>query len=282
MLVVTATPRKGGGPERGALQTTYLQAISLSPALIPAAMAVDNLAMAGFLAVLAAAGSRADAARAAGGNSSSIPAAPGSSSPPPSPPPPQQQAPPDVTAESLALACAAGAVSCWAGEHASIALRQPSLHLLLVAAAACVLGLVGQRVLGAALAGGGGARRRSVFAGASHVGALLMAVFFVIIGCSAGSVASLARPEALGMLGFVWVMVAVHWAVMALGNLALRLPLDALVIGSNACLGGPATAVGMAVSKKWAHLVQPAMLTGSAGYAIGTLAGLTVARAMGC
>ena len=37
----------------------------------------------------------------------------------------------------------------------------------------------------------------------------------------------------------------------------------------------------MAAAKGWRPLMQPAMLSGSVGYAVGTAAGLGVARAIG-
>jgi len=42
----------------------------------------------------------------------------------------------------------------------------------------------------------------------------------------------------------------------------------------------PASA-GMAASKGWHGMVQPAMMCGSLGYAVGTSAGLMVARFVG-
>jgi uncharacterized membrane protein len=79
------------------------------------------------------------------------------------------------------------------------------------------------------------------------------------------------------MLCFIALMCLVHWAFLAAANAVLRLPLSALLLGSNACIGGPATAVTYADSKGWAALQQPAMLAGSLGYAVGTAGGLLVA-----
>ena len=66
---------------------------------------------------------------------------------------------------------------------------------------------------------------------------------------------------------------SIHMAVVLAGGRLLRLPTDALLIASNANVGGPATAAAMASSKGWQHLVQPAMLTGSLGYAVATAVG---------
>lgn len=115
-----------------------------------------------------------------------------------------------------------------------------------------------------------------------QLGGALMALFFSIIGTSAGSFAALACPEAPAMLAFIAVMCSIHWAFMLAANTVLRLPVPAMVLGSNACIGGPATAGAMAANRGWSSLVQPAMVTGSLGYAVGTAAGLMVARLAGC
>lgn len=58
------------------------------------------------------------------------------------------------------------------------------------------------------------------------------------------------------------------------GGRLLRLPMQAVLIASNANVGGPATAAAMASAKGWQHMVQPAVLTGSLGYACATFVGV--------
>ena len=48
-----------------------------------------------------------------------------------------------------------------------------------------------------------------------------------------------------------------------------RFSIEEAVLASNATLGGPTTAAGMAVAKGWDGLVLPAILVGVWGYAIG-------------
>lgn len=64
------------------------------------------------------------------------------------------------------------------------------------------------------------------------------------------------------------------------GGRLLRLPMQAVLIASNANVGGPATACAMASSKGWLHMMQPAMLTGSLGYAVATAIGCFMGRWM--
>ena len=66
----------------------------------------------------------------------------------------------------------------------------------------------------------------------------------------------------------------VHLAVvLVVGRSLLRLPMQAVLIASNANVGGPATAAAMASGKGWPHMVQPAVLSGSLGYAAATAVG---------
>ena len=61
----------------------------------------------------------------------------------------------------------------------------------------------------------------------------------------------------------------------------LRFDLEDAIIASNANIGGPTTAAGMAISQGWAKLVGPAMLVGTLGYVLGTYAGTVVGIVLG-
>lgn len=79
-------------------------------------------------------------------------------------------------------------------------------------------------------------------AGASQVGTAFMMLFFATLGASSGSLPSLTTCWPL--MAYIMVMVAVHWAVLASVGKLVRLPPSVLIIGSNANIGGPATAAG--------------------------------------
>ena len=70
-----------------------------------------------------------------------------------------------------------------------------------------------------------------------------------------------------------------------LGNLfynrLLKFNLEDAIIASNANIGGPTTAAGMAISQGWVDLVGPAMLIGTLGYVIGNYLGTIVAVSLG-
>ena len=92
---------------------------------------------------------------------------------------------------------------------------------------------------------------------------------FVSIGAGAGSLSALLNTGWLVL--FVTMLLGVHLAVVCLvGRVWLKLRWQPLLVASNANVGGPATAAAMAASRGWPHQLQPALITGSLGYAIGT------------
>ena len=54
-----------------------------------------------------------------------------------------------------------------------------------------------------------------------------------------------------------------------------------IILASNANIGGPTTAAGMAISQGWYRLVGPCMLVGTFGYVIGTYLGIIVGSMLG-
>ena len=117
------------------------------------------------------------------------------------------------------------------------------------------------------------------FAGSDAVGGALMLVFFAALGASADpAVAVRAGGPALA---FIAIQLATHLAfVLAVGKGAMKLPAWAVLTASNACVGGPATAAAMASARGWAAAVQPAIVVGTVGYAVGTPIGCLVGNAL--
>jgi uncharacterized membrane protein len=73
---------------------------------------------------------------------------------------------------------------------------------------------------------------------------------------------------------FSLVQITVHLAlILGFGRL-FRFDLKLLLIASNANVGGPTTACGMATAKGWTSLILPGILAGIFGIAIATFLGI--------
>ena len=76
-------------------------------------------------------------------------------------------------------------------------------------------------------------------------------------------------------------MVIVNMLFCFVAAKLFKFNLEDAIIASNANIGGPTTAAGMAISQGWTALVGPAMLIGTLGYVIGNYMGTIVAIALG-
>ena len=77
------------------------------------------------------------------------------------------------------------------------------------------------------------------------------------------------------------IMVLVNILFCFVGAKIFKASLEDSIIASNANIGGPTTAAGMAISQGWTRLVGPAMLVGVLGYVIGNYAGTIVGIILG-
>jgi len=112
-----------------------------------------------------------------------------------------------------------------------------------------------------------------------EIGTLFMYLFFVCIGAGA-SLADVVGA-ALPILLFIMVMVCVHLMLLVIIGRMLRLDLAEVMVASNACILGPATAAALAASKGWQPLVAPGILVGIFGYAIATFIGVALSGILG-
>ena len=118
---------------------------------------------------------------------------------------------------------------------------------------------------------------------------LLLQVFFATVGAEASISVVLATAPQLFL--FCFAQIFIHLGiVLLLGRFLFssyqthgrksffHIPLNELLLSSNAAVGGPTTASGMALSMSWRPLYVPALLVGTAGYASATF----IAIAIGC
>jgi uncharacterized membrane protein len=114
--------------------------------------------------------------------------------------------------------------------------------------------------------------------GALQLGNLALHFFFVLIGIHS-------RIDEILSIGmevfyFTLIVVGVHGLVVfGIGRVA-RMDIGTLAVASQAAVGGPSSALAVAVSREWRGLVLPGIIIGLLGYAVGNYLGLGVAYAL--
>jgi len=111
--------------------------------------------------------------------------------------------------------------------------------------------------------------------GSQEVGSYLIYLFLFVIGVPANIYTVITRSPLL--LVFTTITVTVNMLFCFIGAKLLKFDLESAIIASNANIGGPTTAAGMAISQGWTALVGPAMLIGTLGYVLGNYMGTIVA-----
>ncbi len=115
--------------------------------------------------------------------------------------------------------------------------------------------------------------------GAKEVGTWLIYLFYFVIGVPA-SIIMIIRNAPLLLL-FCFILVVFNMAFCFGFGKLLRFDLEDIILASNANIGGPTTAAGMAISMGWTRLVGPCMLVGTFGYVIGTWLGIIIGSILG-
>jgi uncharacterized membrane protein len=111
--------------------------------------------------------------------------------------------------------------------------------------------------------------------GAMQLGNYALHLFFAVIGIYS----RIDQILAVGVAVFVFTMltVGIHGLIVfGLGRLA-RIDLGSLAVASQAAIGGPTSALAVAVSREWPALVLPGIVVGLLGYAVGNYLGFGVA-----
>ncbi len=114
--------------------------------------------------------------------------------------------------------------------------------------------------------------------GALQLGNFALLFFFVVIGIYS----RIAEVLAVGLqvLFYALFVVGVHGALVFVAGRILRLDIGTLCVASQASVGGPGSALAVAVAGGWRSLILPGILVGLLGYAVGTYIGIGIAGAL--
>ena len=111
--------------------------------------------------------------------------------------------------------------------------------------------------------------------GALQLGNLALLFFFVVIGIY--SRVSEVLAVGVQVLFNALFVVTVHGVLLFVAGRFLRLDIGTLCVASQASVGGPGSALAVAVAGGWRSLILPGILVGLLGYAVGTYVGMGIA-----
>lgn len=111
--------------------------------------------------------------------------------------------------------------------------------------------------------------------GALHLGTLALNLFFVVIGI--GSRVAEILEVGIEVFYFTATVVLLHGLLTYGVARLLRLDVETTSVASQAAVGGPSTAMALAVARERPRLALSGIMVGLLGYALGTYAGLGIA-----
>ena len=111
--------------------------------------------------------------------------------------------------------------------------------------------------------------------GAMQLGSIALHFFFALIGI--GSKFSEIAKVGISIFFFTLTVVVVHGLFIFVVAYFRRREWDVTAVASQAAVGGPSTAMALAVARGKSHLALPGVAVGLLGYGVGTYAGLAVA-----
>jgi uncharacterized membrane protein len=113
------------------------------------------------------------------------------------------------------------------------------------------------------------------FNGAAMLSYFALHLFFVVIGTSA--VFSALVGQGLMLFVYMAAIIAVHAVIVYGSGWLMNFDLASITIASQAAVGGPGSALALAMSMKWPGLVTPGIIVGIFGYALGNYVGFACA-----
>jgi len=111
--------------------------------------------------------------------------------------------------------------------------------------------------------------------GSMLLGTIALHFFFALIGI--GSRVSEIVVVGPAVLYLMVIVVGVHGVVIYGVGRLVRTDIATLSVASQAAIGGPTTAMALAIARKWPALMLPGLAAGLIGYAVGNYAGFGIA-----
>lgn len=102
--------------------------------------------------------------------------------------------------------------------------------------------------------------------------AIMMQLFFASVGASGSIAVVINTAPMLFMWSFI--AISIHLGLCLAFEKIFKFSRKEIVLASNANIGGPTTAAGMAAAKGWRSSLVPALLIGILGYSIATFIGV--------
>ncbi|KAG2299138.1 hypothetical protein Bca52824_035610 [Brassica carinata] len=101
---------------------------------------------------------------------------------------------------------------------------------------------------------------------------VLKQVFFAVLGASGNISSVIDTGPSIFIIALL--KIVIHMGVLLGIGKVMKIELKHLLLASNANVGGPTTAAGMATEKGWSSLIVPGILVGIFGIAIATFLGI--------
>lgn len=114
--------------------------------------------------------------------------------------------------------------------------------------------------------------------GARELGQLIVHLLFATIGAAA--ILPVIIKTSPMLLVFAATIVTTHLGVLLLVGKFVGVSLPALLIASNAAIGGPYTAAAMAGARRWDHFLLPAIIFAAVGSMFAEIIGAKLAQAL--
>ena len=169
-----------------------------------------------------------------------------------------------ITVLEGATAIAVSACICALGTHIASAIGYRGGSITIITAITVALATLAPKAVAPLVKSGEG------------LAAILMQLFFASVGAS-GNIGEVLRT-APTLFAWSAVAISVHLILVLVFERVFGFSRRETCLASNANIGGPTTAAGMAAAKGWRSSMVPALLIGIMGYATATFVGVGAAQ----